>query len=51
MDKPVTQIIEEMRKASEATITAAGEGKKINLANLTTLIDSWRFSLEKTLGA
>ncbi len=47
MNKSIKTIIEEMRKTSECTITKAGEGKQINLANLTVLIDSWRFNLEK----
>ena len=45
-NKNINTIIEEMRQAAEATIRAAGEGKRINLANLTCLLDSWRFSLE-----
>lgn len=47
MEKDIETIIDEMRELSEIAIRAAGEGRKINLANLSTLLDSWRFGLEK----
>ena len=45
--KSVDTIIAEMRKVAEVAIEAAGEGTQINLAMLTSIIDSWRYGLEE----